>query len=187
MTRLHFSLLGLAGFVTAAAVGCWALINASHTIANAATTVLVVALSLTAVAAITCGPRRRGFWIGFAVCGWLYVLVIFGPLSQTMGSSLVTTSLLFRAAAAMPEAQKLWKDGFPNQAYSDIGLIPPYGGSPDYGILPYVEQRSVYDYMGEYYVANFVRIGQVVWALLVGFFGAIVGQVLYARRNDSPG
>jgi hypothetical protein len=177
MTRLRFSLLGLAGFVTAAAVGCAALIRASATIASAATTVLVVALSLSAVAALAGGPRRRGFWIGFAVCGWLYVLVIFGPLADSVGNTLLTTTLLYRASAVMPGSQP------PPRQIKHVVTMPDDGSTELIGVdFTFV---SPPDPASSGYALQFRQIGQVLCTLLLACLGGVMGQVLYARRNNA--
>ena len=77
------------------------LLNASPWIASIAWTVVLVVLAFAVVAAIA---TRRGFPTGFAVVGWLYVLLAMGALFDNLAGVLATTKLLNLAAQAMPQA-----------------------------------------------------------------------------------
>jgi hypothetical protein len=105
MRGIRFSLLGLAGFVAAAAVACAALVYASPLVASAALMAALVGLMLATVLAVA-GARQRGFWIGAALCGWIYLLAALGPFSSNFGGLLLTTTLTQRAAKAMPGASQ---------------------------------------------------------------------------------
>jgi hypothetical protein len=104
MTRFRFSLLGLAGFVTAVAVACAALNYASPLVASAAVTAVLMMLTLATIMALV-GARRCAFWAGFAVCGWVYLLVALGPFS--LSQPLLTSTLTQRAAKALPGASQM--------------------------------------------------------------------------------
>jgi hypothetical protein len=103
---LHYSLRTLGAAVTAIAIGCAALLNANHWIASTGWTLVFVVLSLATIAAVL---TRRGFWTGFAIAGWLYVLVGIGPLSGNFNGNLLTTSALQWSADVFHPSQTVIK------------------------------------------------------------------------------
>src|SRR5687767_13850426 len=101
---LRFSLRALAGAVTLFGLACAALINASPLISSLSWTATVAGLALATVAAVLSTSRRRAFWTGFAIVGWVFTIVTVSPLLGRLQTSLFTTALLERAASAMPQA-----------------------------------------------------------------------------------
>ncbi len=99
----QFSLKALAGAVAFAAAACCSLAYASSTWSSTIYTAAIVFLAFSTLAAVYSYERTRAYWVGCAFCGWLYLLLVFGPLSgtqqvNTMGqlnveSELATTHL----------------------------------------------------------------------------------------------
>lgn len=103
---LRFSLLTLAGFVAAVGMGCAALIHASPLMSSLAWTITVFALMLATLVAVLGKSRRRGFWTGFAIVGWLFTLITSSPLFGRPQTPLLTTRVLEYAALQMPQARQ---------------------------------------------------------------------------------
>ncbi len=79
----QFSLKALAGIVALAAVACCSLIYASSIWSAILYTAAIALLAFATLAAIYCRERARAYWLGCAFCGWLYLLLVFGPFSDT--------------------------------------------------------------------------------------------------------
>jgi hypothetical protein len=159
MTRFRFSLLGLGGMVAAAAMCCWALINASAWVASAALTLVGLVMSLSVVTALLAPRSARGLSTGFAVCGWLYLLMVFGPLERRVGDSMLTTSLLEWAAQQMPGAM--------------TDAVAPPGG---FVFAPRVPNTD--------YLAAFADIGQAIFTVVFALAGGLLGQFVMRRTSQ---
>ena len=95
MKRLRFSLLGLLGVIALIAVACAALRSASEIWGSAAFTLTVAALFVALVGVIFRQRASRAFWGGFALLGWGYLLLVFGPwFKDNVSQQLLTTKLL---------------------------------------------------------------------------------------------
>ena len=81
MPRFRFSLLAALGVIAACAVTVAALIRPNHGWAVALCTVNVSIL-LYAALVVAFHGRRKAFWLGFAIVGWLLVF----PLEQSLAS-----------------------------------------------------------------------------------------------------
>lgn len=77
MKRYRLSLTGLIAVVAVAAIGLAAFRSATNAVANWTYTAICILLILGAIAARYRGP----FWYGFAVAGWAYFLLDYGPLA----------------------------------------------------------------------------------------------------------
>jgi hypothetical protein len=131
----QFSLKTLAGMVAFAAVACCSLIYASQAWSAVLYTAAIVLLAFATLAAAYHRQRVRAFWLGCAVCGWLYVLLVLGPLPGTrqmaspgqlnIDSELATTHL-----ARWVYANVLPKLRTPPSAISSVKLkFAPQGAS----------------------------------------------------------
>jgi hypothetical protein len=79
----QFSLKTLAGAVTLIAVACCALVYASSAWSAGLYTAAIVFLAFATLAAAYGHGRARAYWVGCAFCGWLYLLLVFGPIAAT--------------------------------------------------------------------------------------------------------
>jgi hypothetical protein len=113
----QFSLKTLGGIVALAAIGCCSLVYASSTWSAAIYTAAIIFLAMATLAAIYSRQQARAYWVGCALCGWLYLLLIFGPLPATqqmaspgqlnVDSELVTTHLArWLYGAVLPKLRK---------------------------------------------------------------------------------
>jgi hypothetical protein len=86
MRRFQFSLLGMFGFMTVAAMGCAALVHPSPLWCSAVAVFVMLALLNAIVGAVLRrGPARR-FWVGFLVFGWGSLALLFGGTLITINS-----------------------------------------------------------------------------------------------------
>lgn len=106
--RFRFSLRALAGFVALVAVYCAALVNASELMSGVALLFAVLLLSLAVVAAIESQGSRRAYWRGFAISGFLYMVLSFGPVPDR-AQLLAAENVLFRVAEVLPGATPTWE------------------------------------------------------------------------------
>lgn len=132
---LHYSLRTLIAAVAFVAVACAALMNATSWIASTASTVTVFLLATTTVVAVLASSPRRGSWAGFAIAGWAYLLVALGPMDAGFKSTLWTTVLLQKAAAASPRAvltlqQPVYTTYTIPSPLANVTMTPQVFGSP---------------------------------------------------------
>ena len=79
VTRLRFSLLGLAAATAAIALACAALVQARGWVADVTWAATLLLLTSTLLCALVVAPNRRGFWVGCSLFGWMYVLLTCSP------------------------------------------------------------------------------------------------------------
>ena len=91
------------GVVVITAVGLAALRDASEIWAGIMLTLVLLILGTAVFGAIYSRGRQRAGWLGFAVFGWGYFMLAFGPgFSSELGNRLPSTRLLSRAAPEVP-------------------------------------------------------------------------------------
>jgi len=89
VSNLRFSLIELFAVVGLVAVGCVALRNASPLWVSVLCSAMVLSLCMAVVGAIWQDGRRRTASVGFAVAGFLYLVLAFGPgFSESIGTGL---------------------------------------------------------------------------------------------------
>jgi hypothetical protein len=95
MRRLRFSLLWLLGLIALIAVACAALRSASEIWGSATFSVMLAVLLFSLVGLIFRQRSARAFWGGFALIGWSYAALVFGPWCRdNVRDQLLTTKLL---------------------------------------------------------------------------------------------
>ena len=95
-----------------AATGIAGIARSSDLLASASTSLLVIALIVATLhARFGSVPSRRFFW-GFALAGWAYAIVSYGPLGAQLRGSLVTGVLIDRLMPPTPidlRAAQFWQ------------------------------------------------------------------------------
>jgi hypothetical protein len=92
---MRVSIAGILVWVALLGVGFAALRNPSLLWSNALFSVALGTLTLAVLAAVYRRGRHRAFWVGFATCGWVYLLLALGPANESLLSPyLVTTAIL---------------------------------------------------------------------------------------------
>src|SRR4051794_18630455 len=95
MNRMRFSIATLLAWVALLGVGIAALRGGSPLWGNALFSLAIGTLTVAVLAAVYRRGRRRAFWVGFASCGWAYLLLALGPGNESLaGPFLVTTAVL---------------------------------------------------------------------------------------------
>jgi hypothetical protein len=95
MNRMRFSIASLLVWVALLGVGIAALRSGSPLWANALFSLAIGMLTLAILAAVYRKGRRRAFWVGFASCGWVYLILSLGPDHESLTSPfLITTAIL---------------------------------------------------------------------------------------------
>ena len=181
MKQLRFSLLGLAAATAGIAAACGTLVYASAWLAGMVWAATLLALLFGLLCAILVAPARRGFWIGFALCGWAYVLIEFGPLTS-LSKLVPLESLLTQAAEAMPQAKGV--------SQVTIGL------SPDGAKVARIEAGDTLLRIDDFnftnnalvvgkteFIQSFVRTSHALIALLLAAAGGIVGMLIRGRHS----
>ena len=209
----QFSLKALTGTVAFAAVACCSLIYASSTWSATIYTAAIVFLAFATLAAVYSHERTRAYWFGCAFCGWLYLLLVFGPLSgtqqvNTMGqlnveSELATTHLarwlygtVLPKLREPPQPIRIMGVGVGSDA-GLTGLVVP-GGLAETPVAGDMGDGTVtWDPYSSPVVAappgavirrypdemSFIRVSHALWTWLFALAGGIVGTWLYARQK----
>jgi hypothetical protein len=188
MTRFRFSLLSLAGATALIGIACASLVNASAVVSRLCWGGTLLCLTFALLCALLAAPARRGFWVGFAVVGWLYVLFAYGPLSDLAN----LTSLdppLNAAAEAMPQAKRLpTVDSSENHALV-VGRLLLAGEDASQGATPAAVNRKYRlsvrgsSVSNSNFIDSFVRISHAFIALLLGIVGGISGHCIRRRST----
>jgi cbb3-type cytochrome oxidase subunit 3 len=182
---LRFSLRTLGVGIALIAVACAALLKANPWVASTAWTLVFVVLSMATIAAVLSPPNRRGFWTGFAIVGWLYLIVGIGPLSGVHNGKLLTTAAIHRAAALLPQqdaqgpaavASALSNSFSSLIGFTDQGIV---AGTPLLYSYP-PPQPSVTEP-----AHSFISIGQSLWTLFLALIGGWFGAFIVSRRSSS--
>jgi hypothetical protein len=177
----RYSLAALLGLVSVVALGCAALVQATHVGRQAAITLTVAALLLAPLAALFIRGRLRAVAAGFAVVGWLYFLLTFVPALS------LREKLLTHAAV-----ESLWKVIHEDQAdvkavafspdgkwlvSESVGLVTWFDVNATTGTAAITGQNSG--------IAAFADIGHALWTLLLACIGGMVARSM-AGNAEKP-
>src|SRR5262249_55888089 len=105
MIRPRVSIGSLMCVVLVSAVGLAALRFASELLAGGMFLLTSVVLAVAVLGAIYARPRARARWLGFALFGWGYLLLAFGPWFAEMRPLLPTSKLFEYLAPRVQEPQ----------------------------------------------------------------------------------
>ena len=95
MARYRFSIRGLMIVIVVLALAFTALRTPSRLWANAWFTLALGGVTIAIPAAVANVGDRRAFWIGFAVCGWVYFIFSLAPwVDKEASHQLFTTTIL---------------------------------------------------------------------------------------------
>jgi hypothetical protein len=207
----RISIAGLMAVVLVCGVAVAALREASDTWAGV---LVFVTLGLLAFALLAIRQRReatRAFWEGFALFGWGYVTLAFGPwFADQVGSKLPTTQLLGYLhgklnpapaqlqAVFMPYINNVWGSATPpvavNSGQPQVAVQPsqvPVFAEVDTALqpVPQVPAAPQFAWNINYVFAagpgnleHFQRVGQCLFALLVALAGGMVSRRLHRTR-----
>ena len=116
MKHIRISIAQVMGLVIFMAVGIAALRSPTPLAASALLTFTLAALAFASLAAVCLRINSRAYWIGFAIMGWGYLAMSYGPLSDARLSRRLATTLLidglYRRVEYVPkeEGESVWVD-----------------------------------------------------------------------------
>jgi hypothetical protein len=110
MRFTRFSIAGLLGAAGLCAFGLACLLQASTPWAGATYSLTLGFLTVALVGVACRTGERRAFWVGFAICGWIYMMLATGPwIRNLVGDRLATTRLLDWAYPRLiPAERQTW-------------------------------------------------------------------------------
>jgi hypothetical protein len=171
MKTIAFSIRGLLAAVTLIAVGLFALLNASP-LWDSIIVSLTLLLLLTALLSLACRPGpRRAFWIGFAIFGWGYLILVDGPIvarDLTVRSNLPTNVVLDMLHMGLARVIDP----------SSVDRMPPNvraQRSPSRQNIVRLPNRP-----------SFRHIGHCLWAWLLAVIGGFMARHFYLAQERKP-
>lgn len=168
MKTSAFSIKGLLAAVTMIAVGLVALLNASP-LWDSIIVSLTLLLLLTALLSFACRPSpRRAFWIGFAIFGWGYLILVDSPIvarDLTVRSNLPTNVVLDMLDMALAREFDM----------SSVERIPP-----DVRVLRGAPRQK---FARLPHRPSFHHIGHCLWAWLLALVGGFMARHFYLAQE----
>jgi hypothetical protein len=156
MGQFRLSMAGMLWFVAVTAIGLASIRSTSGVWTTVAATLTLAALLKAVLAAALLRGNDRAFWLGFAVFGWVYlILVDWDWVGGPFGHEL-TGALADWAEAVIPEAPR------PSPAITNLSELH--------------QERMIK-------IGHFVQIGRMVLCLLFAMAGGVIGRKLAADRE----
>jgi hypothetical protein len=184
MDRLRFSIRGLVAFVIFVAVAIASLRDGSALWDCATFSATLLTLTASVLSAVHLTGRARAFWVGFALCGSVY---LGASLLPEVRPRLLTTRILVYLGTLVPSVTVDLSNSRDPAERSRV-LMPD--GSTRPGVVLGFEGGT-----GKLYASRggpseyFYPIGHSLCAVAVGFAGGLLSRYLYAvgrRGRASP-
>jgi hypothetical protein len=190
MRRIRFTIGNLVSVVVCAAVATAALRMASDEWDSGLAGITLLALLTAVLMAVHRAERKRAFWLGFALFGWVYLIASLVPglesrLPTTKGLAYLDTKVATREQVYTLKVALTNSNGSPN-AVSAVAFSP---SPPATATLQGQALRLWSLTSGTVWSAargtseNFVRIGHSIMALLLAFVGGGLSRRLHDRNN----
>jgi hypothetical protein len=192
MARYRISLAGSLGIVAVIAMGLAGMRSASSLWTTAAATVTLALLLAAVIAARLLDGLDRGFWAGFALFGWSYLLLVnwdwiggqFGH-DLTAGLSDVAEAMFAKVEVPIPPQP-------PATAFA-VRTAPDVTTKPDADVAAPATRSAIVS--PEVYheevrarqikLGNFVQIGRMFLALMFGLLGGLIARALAHARASA--
>ncbi len=183
MSKYRISLATLLAIVAVVALGMAGMVSSSRFWTAAAATVTLAMLLAAVLAAGLLSGIDRAFWTGFALFGWVYLLLVnWDWVGGQFGHDL-TAGLSAVAETIFPEVTITG----PPQVSSSVPSAPPVGTpalapapSPatiaSFNFFEMAQQRQIK-------IGNFVQIGRMLLALLFALVGGFLARTMAERRD----
>jgi hypothetical protein len=191
MRRFRFSIASLLGVVLFVALAVAAL-RASTDAWESGVLGLTLLILLTAVLlAVHRTDRKRAYWLGFALFGWVYLIV---SLIPPIGSRLPTTIGLTFIDSKIPGRHRTWATTVLTfTSTAGTNPVQTVASSPQGNTLASSSQEviRVWDLTTGKLLAgpfatteDFIRIGHSLLALVLAFLGGHLSHHLYDQGRD---
>ena len=181
----RFSIGHLLAATALVALGRLALLKSSALLAAALMGAVVLVLIAAVVLAIYRTAETRAFWIGFAVFGWGYLLLCYGPLFTANGSPFESTRSATGQLAALLYDRIHGSAGTQLGIESNEAFVTFTTASPILpGAMPSAPPRALPVTVQLATVAervDFLNVAHSLWALLLAFCGGWFAA--WARRT----
>jgi hypothetical protein len=201
MRRVRISIAGLMAVVLFCAVGVAALRAASETWAGLILTATLAILAVGLLGAIYRRGPAHAFWGGFALFGWGYLLLCFGPwFASEVQPHLASTGLLDRLypqiAGVSPTdtatyIRRVWLDVYgtppPPQAVSAVrfsGDGTKIAEDPWAAVWQWAGAGQGFRGLRGPAPGPFRRIGHCLWALMAAMVGGLAARRFRAMGPD---
>ena len=185
---MRFSLLSLFGLVLVAGLGCAALVAGSEIWASVVLSAAVLALAAATLAAVQLRGASRAFCSSFAVAGWAYLFWAFNPWFTELREELLTTKAVERLRPHLQPATEDLTWWCENRLPPDVQLhrVDQHAGGNKtlYFSMPVTGQMRTANIPAPAgSKADFMRIGQSLWTLLLALLGGLLGSWLWRHRQ----
>jgi hypothetical protein len=181
MTHFTFSIRGLMVVIVLLCVAFAALRFPTPLWANVWFSLTVATLTLAVPAAIYRRGTQRAFWLGFAVCGWVYFMLALSPWFQGEGGfQLASTTILDVMSPHIVRKDDLLRNyvgGF-NPQYAPVERTPWQAWN-----LPEFPPENPWHRVGYVTLISpgvYLRIGHAFFCILVAFLGGGIVRYLAA-------
>jgi hypothetical protein len=184
MARYRFSIRGMMIVIVVLALAFTALRTPSRLWANAWFTLALGGVTIAIPAAVANVGDRRAFWIGFAVCGWVYFIFSLAPwVDKEASHQLFSTTLLDLASPYIINNQYMlvnYKNAFaPPEAPEaptpwQVWNLPNFQAPGSWG-MGYVRLHCPFLYL---------RIGHCAFCLLIAIAGGELARFLSVTKVD---
>jgi hypothetical protein len=173
--RIQFSLRTLLIGVVAVAFVLAAMRSANSAWASAVVSITILWL----VFSIVLAAYKQPFWIGFAICGISYFVLVESRFASEFVDRLFTT----RSAASLRDLFHPQADYFP-PGWMEANLKGSGGGN-NFNQIAVWNGNNKWQEMAE----NFRLMGICLWALILAALGGLLAQFAARRRHDqtTPG
>jgi hypothetical protein len=185
---MRYSLAALLLAVVAAALGCAALVHPTEGWASSIISLTLAGLALATLLALVRPRPARAFWVGVAVCGWGYVVLLFGPWFVELRPKLLTSRAVVWAhttlkAESNPAPSPYAVDGLsgPSQFTTGYELLLNSGGGGRVITARLAASVSPPE--------TFFLIGHCLWAWIAAAAGGITAALLAgpaSRQSQGP-
>ncbi len=192
MGRFRFSIASLLGIVLFVAIAIAALRASNDAWDSSVLGLTLLTLLAAALLAVHRTDRRRAFWLGFAVFGWIY---LFASLIPQIALRLPTTLGLAFIDSKIPGRDTTIPPGFTYPI--TYNPVQAGGYTPQFYTLPTSIQGNVWiwDTTTDKLVPgpgstteNFLRIGHSFLALVLAIVGGQLSRYLYRTgERQAPG
>ena len=176
---MKFSLATLLLLVLLAAVGCAALVNASDIWRQTMVTVSVALVSISTLIAVT--DRSRAFGLGFAVAGWIYLLLAFAPVLGLRDDLLMDKAVAWLFKVVHQEEAPV-QNVVESIVASTTGRYTFRSGA---GPLRLWSVTTGNASNASVKFANFADIGHALWILVVACLGGAMTSLLARGSNKN--